>query len=70
MYAIVPAVRFRYLNEPYKVINQIFIGEPAVKKPYILLEDDFTEAQQVEIVANNGQIFQTSAEYSDWVNTI
>ncbi len=70
MYAVIPAERLIHLDEPYKIINQIFTGEPAVKKPYILLEDDFTEAQQTEIQTNNGQIFENSEDYLNWVNTI
>lgn len=71
-YAIIPQNRFKDLEQPYKVINQIFTGdeESPVKLPYVLLEDNFNSNQETEILSLDGQIFENGNDYNDWLNSV
>ncbi|WP_442795304.1 hypothetical protein [Pelobium manganitolerans] len=73
-YAIIPQLKFKNLNEAYRVINQIFTGieedlSDRVKLPYVLLEDSFSEAQILEITTLGGTVFESSQDYLNWLNT-
>jgi len=73
MYGIIPIAKLSSLNEDYRIINRIKkeVGTEetpnSVKLPFILLEDNFTEAQIQDITDNDGIVFQTGEEYLQWV---
>lgn len=72
-YAIIPQLKFKNLNQPYQVINQIFKGvkedfSDKVKLPFVLLEDSFSEVQVLEITTLGGTVFESSQSYVEWLS--